>query len=70
MQTDKIIGKVERRQRAVVGELGAMDRSTSFESSKGREFCLQCIPECSSCLVDLDEEPPHNVNKEAVESWT
>ncbi len=67
MQQDKIIAKVERRQRAVAGELGAIDRSTSFESNKGRGFVYNVF-ERSSCLVDLDEEPPHKVNGEAVEA--
>jgi glutamyl-tRNA(Gln) amidotransferase subunit E len=67
MRPDRIIGKVERRQRAVAGELGAIDRSTSFESNKGRGFVYNVF-ERSSCLVDLDEEPPHRINMEAVEA--
>lgn len=67
MQSDKIIGKIDRRQRAVAGELGAMDRSTSFESSKERGFVYNIFKN-STCLVDIDEEPPHNVNMEAIET--
>ena len=64
---DKVVGKVRRRQRAVAGELGVVDRSTSFESGKGREFVYNVF-ENTSCLVDMDEEPPHEINMEAVES--
>ncbi len=64
---DRVIGSVERRQRAVVGELGAMDRSTSFESSRNRSFVYNIFKR-SSCLVDVDEEPPHHVNMRAVEA--
>ena len=35
---DRSIGCIERRQRAVAGEMGAIDRSTSFESSRARSF--------------------------------
>ncbi len=62
---DRVIGYVERRQRAVAGELGAMDRSTSFESSRGRSFVYNIFKN-TSCLVDIDEEPPHQVNREAI----
>ncbi len=64
---DTQVGKVERRQRAVAGELGAIDRSTSFESSRGRSFVYNVFKR-SSCLVDIDEEPPHQVNARAVET--
>lgn len=64
---DIAVGSVERKQRAVVGELGAMDRSTSFESSRNRSFVYNIFKK-SSCLVDVDEEPPHHVNMRAVET--
>lgn len=67
MRPDRVIAKVERKQRAVAGELGAIDRSTSFESSKGRTFVYNIFKN-STCLVDIDEEPPHNVNMDAVET--
>ncbi len=63
---DRVIGQVERGQRAVAGELGAIDRSTSFESSRGRRFVYNVF-KSASCLVDIDEEPPHRVNEDAVE---
>ncbi|MCL4365237.1 Glu-tRNA(Gln) amidotransferase subunit GatE [Candidatus Marsarchaeota archaeon] len=64
---DSVIAKISRRQRAVAGELGAIDRSTSFESSRGREFVYNIFKR-SSCLVEIDEEPPHHINMSAVES--
>lgn len=65
MSDDRVIAEVERRQRAVAGELGAIDRSTSFESSRGRRFLYRAFKR-HSCLVDIDEEPPHEINGEAV----
>ncbi len=58
--------KITRMQRAVAGETGKVDRSTSFESKKSRTFVYNTFSE-TSCLVDLDEEPPHELNDEALE---
>ncbi len=46
-------------------ETGEVDRAALFESSKQRKYIYNYIPQ-SSCLVELDEEPPHEINKEAV----
>jgi len=64
---DQQIGQITRKQRAVAGELGLVDRSTSFESSRKRSFVYNVF-KSTSCLVDIDEEPPHKVNPEAMES--
>ncbi len=63
---DKIIGSITRSQRAVAGETGHLDVATQFESMKSRKFVYN-LYENSTCLVDIDEEPPHEVNKEAME---
>ena len=63
----KPIMHIERRQRAVAGETGIVDSSTMFESRKGRLFIYHLYDE-STCLVDIDEEPPGETNPEAVET--
>ncbi|MFP3279304.1 MAG: Glu-tRNA(Gln) amidotransferase subunit GatE [Candidatus Micrarchaeota archaeon] len=63
---EKLPIKIERTQRAVVGELGEIDKATGFESMKGRRFIYNTYKD-TSCLVEIDEEPPHEVNKEALE---
>ncbi len=63
--SDTEIAKVERQQRAVAGELGSTDRSSKFEESKKRRF-IYAVPSGTSCLVELDEEPPHDVSREAI----
>ena len=63
----KPIMHIERRQRAVAGEMGVVDSSTMFESRKGRLFVYHLYDE-STCLVDIDEEPPGETNPEAVET--
>ncbi len=59
------VAEVTRYQRAVAGELGAIDRSTQFESSRRRAFTYR-IFDSHTCLVDIDEEPPHALNAEAL----
>lgn len=55
-----------RYQRAVAGELGNIDRSAAFEELRNRRF-RYVVPEKSSCLVEIDEEPPHKLNEEALD---
>lgn len=64
---DKKVLSVMRKQRAVAGELGKIDAATAFESRKGRSFMYNVLQQ-SSCLVDSDEEPPHQPNPEAIEA--
>ncbi len=53
-----------RYQRAVAGEMGLVDVSAAFEQQKQKRF-LYKIPNSYSCLVEIDEEPPHEMNREA-----
>jgi glutamyl-tRNA(Gln) amidotransferase subunit E len=59
------IAKIERRQRAVAGELGKVDRSAEVEEGKDRTFTYKVFRE-NACLVDVDEEPPHVMNMNAL----
>jgi glutamyl-tRNA(Gln) amidotransferase subunit E len=65
-QEAKPMAIIERQQRAVAGELGNIDRSAEFEESKGRTFSYM-VGRRSTCLVEIDEEPPHLINPEALE---
>ncbi|MDE1856975.1 MAG: Glu-tRNA(Gln) amidotransferase subunit GatE [Candidatus Micrarchaeota archaeon] len=62
--SDKSIGHVTRKQRAVAGELGSIDRSAEFEEGKDRTFKYHIFRD-RTCLVDIDEEPPHGINMQA-----
>ena len=64
-EKDIIVGTIERMQRAVSGELGKMDQSSKFEQNKKRIFKYNIFKN-SSCLVDIDEEPPHPLNIDAL----
>ena len=57
--------KIERKLRAVAGELGEVDVAAAFEFLKGRKFIYHGYPG-ETCLVEQDEEPPHDVNEEAM----
>ncbi len=46
-------------------ELNEIDPAALFESKKNRTFFYK-YDNISSCLVELDEEPPHNVNNIAL----
>ncbi|MDI6820338.1 MAG: Glu-tRNA(Gln) amidotransferase subunit GatE [Candidatus Hodarchaeaceae archaeon] len=57
---------VKRRLRPTQSELGEMDRAALAEAIKGKGFNYQVYPD-TICLVELDEEPPHLVNEEALD---
>jgi glutamyl-tRNA(Gln) amidotransferase subunit E len=56
---------VFRRLKATTSEMGSIDRAALFESEKGKSFAYQGYVE-STCLVELDEEPPHSTNMDAI----
>ncbi|MFH1404218.1 MAG: Glu-tRNA(Gln) amidotransferase subunit GatE [Candidatus Altiarchaeota archaeon] len=58
---------VERRMRAVAGELGNFDPAALHEFLRNRTLEYQAY-EDTNCLVELDEEPPHPVNGEALDT--
>lgn len=58
--------KVIRRLRPTIGETGEIDIAAKHEFEKGKFFVYEACS-TSSCLVELDEEPPHPVNKEALQ---
>ncbi len=57
---------VKRKLRPVAGELGAIDVAAIYEYLRDRTFHYQIFSD-AVCLVELDEEPPHDLNKEALE---
>jgi len=58
--------KFQRNLRAVKSELGEYDPAALFEKSKSKTIMYYANPQ-SSCLVEEDEEPPHNLDKDAKE---
>jgi len=56
-----------RRLRPTQSELGQIDPSAYFEFQKGVKILYEANRE-TACLVEMDEEPPHHLNREAVET--
>jgi glutamyl-tRNA(Gln) amidotransferase subunit E len=56
-----------RRLRPTQSELGQVDPAAYFEFQKGLRILYEANHE-TSCLVEMDEEPPHALNMEAVET--
>jgi len=55
-----------RRLRPTQSELGQVDPAAFFEFQKGVRILYEADSE-TSCLVEMDEEPPHGLNREALE---
>jgi glutamyl-tRNA(Gln) amidotransferase subunit E len=55
-----------RRLRPTQSELGQVDPAAFFEFQKGIKILYEAN-RATSCLVEMDEEPPHPLNMEAVE---
>jgi len=57
---------IERKLHVTVSELEEIDRAAFEESLKNKKHVYEAFD--NSCLVYLDEEPPHNPNEEAIET--
>ena len=55
-----------RKLRPTQSELGQIDPAAYFEFQKGTKILYEANT-ATSCLVEMDEEPPHPLNMEAVE---
>ena len=64
IESEEYYMKFQRKLRAVKSELGEYDPAALFEKSKSKTIMYYANPE-SSCLVEQDEEPPHNLDKDA-----
>ena len=64
LRQDKPDFEIKRKLHAVAGESGEIDAATSFESSLDKNFVYQGYD--TTCLVELDESPPREINNEAL----
>ncbi len=55
-----------RRLRAAEGEDRAVDAAASLQAARGLLYRYEVVP--SSCLVEMDDEPPHPLNADALET--
>ncbi|MBW2963251.1 Glu-tRNA(Gln) amidotransferase subunit GatE [Candidatus Woesearchaeota archaeon] len=66
LREDKPDFIVKRQLRAVPGEHGEIDVAAFYEQLKGKFFIYEGYDE-NTCLVELDEEPPHPINEDALQ---
>ncbi|RLE89852.1 MAG: Glu-tRNA(Gln) amidotransferase GatDE subunit E [Thermoprotei archaeon] len=57
--------KLLRYLRPAQSELGEVDPAAQFEYERKRTFIYEYSPQWA-CLVELDEEPPHDLDREAL----
>ncbi len=62
--SEDVKGEFKRMLRPVQSELGEIDLASIKEWQKNRIYNYQITD--NSCLVEMDEEPPHDVNEEAL----
>ena len=55
-----------RKLRPAQSELGQVDSAALFEFQKAKMILYEANND-TACLVEMDEEPPHDLNSEAVE---
>ena len=63
-ETDEFTSKFSRKLRVSKSELGEYDPAALFESTKSKTMVYYTNPG-SSCLVERDEEPPHELDSDA-----
>ena len=63
--SDKASKRIIRKLRAVAGETGEIDIAAQYEQIKDK-YIEYGYHSDYACLVELDEEPPHLINEEAL----
>ena len=63
-ETDEFTHKFSRKLRATKSELGKYDPAAIFESTKSKKMIYYSNSD-SCCLVEQDEEPPHELDSDA-----
>ncbi len=66
LKDDDPTKEIERKLHVTVSELNEVDRAAFEESLKDKKHVYEAFDD--SCLVYLDEEPPHDPNNEAIET--
>ncbi|MEI6731187.1 MAG: Glu-tRNA(Gln) amidotransferase subunit GatE [archaeon] len=65
LRTDEPDFSVSRRLHKVAGESGAVDEAVKHEAALNKEFVYQGYDD-TTCLIEIDEEPPHQINENAL----
>ncbi len=65
MRSDKEDFVVRRKLHSVAGESGQVDSAVAYEASLEKTFLYQGYND-TTCLVEIDEEPPRLINEDAL----
>jgi glutamyl-tRNA(Gln) amidotransferase subunit E len=66
IRDDEPDGNFVRRLRPTQSEMGEIDPAALFEFQRKKRFCYEYYND-TTCLVEADEEPPHDLCEEAVD---
>ncbi|MGY5876198.1 MAG: Glu-tRNA(Gln) amidotransferase subunit GatE [Candidatus Thorarchaeota archaeon] len=66
IREDNPDGSFVRRLRPTKSEMGEVDPAALFEFQRKRRFCYEYYND-STCLVETDEEPPHDLCEESID---
>ena len=66
IRDDEPDGNFVRRLRPTQSEMGEIDPAALFEFQRQKRFCYEYYND-TTCLVEADEEPPHDLCDEAVD---
>jgi glutamyl-tRNA(Gln) amidotransferase subunit E len=66
IRDDEPDGNFIRRLRPTQSEMGEIDPAALFEFQRQKRFCYEYYND-TTCLVEADEEPPHDLCEEAVD---
>jgi len=64
IESDEYTEKFSRSLRTAKSELGELDPAALFEKTKSKKINYYANSQ-SSCLVEKDEEPPHDLDHDA-----
>lgn len=65
LESDEYTIRLSRKLRATKSELGEYDPAALFENRKSKTIIYYANPQ-SSCLVEQDDEPPHEIDLDAI----
>lgn len=63
--SEEVRGSFVRYLRSTSGENRAVDAAAAFQAARGLRYRYEIV--AASCLVDMDEEPPHPLNPAALD---
>lgn len=66
VRDDEPDGRLLRRLRPTRSEMGEVDPAALFEFKRGKRFYYEYYKD-TTCLVEADEEPPHDMDEESID---